>query len=99
MVQKRQTASQAPVLTMHAGLHTLAQPHQDPRPSIASVSIVPFTASYLSGRNVVTRPFRSGFRFEIVAARPNHHQQSRLCREFIGIMIDLLKQQAAASIM
>jgi hypothetical protein len=66
---------------------------------IASVSIVLFTASYLSGRNVVTRPFRSGFRFEIVAARPNHHQQSRLCREFIGIMIDLLKQQAAASIM
>lgn len=64
------------------------------------VSIVdPFTASYLSGRNVVTRPFRSSFRFEIVAARPSHHQQSRLCREFIEIMIDLFKKQAAASIM
>lgn len=63
------------------------------------VSIVdPFTASYLSGRNVVTRPFRSSFRFEIVAARPSHHQQSRLCREFIEIMIDLFKKQAAASI-
>ncbi len=62
------------------------------------VSIVdPFTASYLSGGNVVTRPFKPAVRFEIAAVRPSHHQHSRLCREFIEIMVDLFKKQAAAS--
>lgn len=64
------------------------------------VSIVdPFTANYLDSPDVVTRPFKSSFRFEIVAARPTHYQQSRLCREFIEIVVDLFKKQAAASSM
>ncbi|KRE06248.1 hypothetical protein ASE61_25065 [Bosea sp. Root670] len=61
------------------------------------VSIVdPFTATYLSGRNVVTRPFKSNFCFDIVAVQPIHHQQSKLCKEFIQIMIDLFKKQASS---
>ncbi|PIT01984.1 hypothetical protein TSA1_15335 [Bradyrhizobium nitroreducens] len=63
------------------------------------VTIVdPFTAGYLRDDNIVARPFKPIIRFEITAVRPSHHQQSRLCRDFIEIMMDLFKKKAAGSL-
>lgn len=55
--------------------------------------IDPFTAAFLGGTGVVTRPFKPSIRFDVAVATPSHHQRSRLCQEFIGIMMDQFKKQ------
>jgi DNA-binding transcriptional LysR family regulator len=58
------------------------------------VSIVdPFTATYLSPSSVVRRPFKPGIPFDVAIVRPTHYQHSRLCHDFIEIMVDLFKKE------
>lgn len=59
------------------------------------VSIVdPFTARSMQAANFVKRPFRPRIPFEVMVVRPSHYQQSRLCEDFVGIMIDLFRKEA-----
>ncbi|MBL6653909.1 MAG: LysR family transcriptional regulator [Reyranella sp.] len=63
------------------------------------VSIVdPFSVSTLRGRRFVVRPFRPRLTFDVVAVTPSHHQSSKLCSEFSGIMRRLFKSMRATPV-
>lgn len=60
------------------------------------VSIVdPFSVATLRSKRFVVRPFKPRLTFDCVVVTPSHHQNSRLCSEFSGIMKRLFKSMRA----
>jgi DNA-binding transcriptional LysR family regulator len=60
------------------------------------VSIVdPFSVSTLRSGRFVVRPFKPRLTLECVVVTPSHHQNSRLCSEFSGIVKKLFKSMRA----
>jgi len=63
------------------------------------VSIVdPFTVTTLRSSRFVVRPFKPCLTFDAVVVTPSHHQNSRLCSEFSGIVKRLFKSMRATHI-
>lgn len=63
------------------------------------VSVVdPFSATALGDSRFVIRPFTPRLTFDVLVVTPSHHQNSRLCREFSGIVKVLFKSMQASHI-
>lgn len=54
----------------------------------------PFTAKLFESPKVVRRPFKPSICFDVAIVTPSHLQRSRLCQDFIDIMIDRFKKQS-----